>query len=240
MDEREYEDMYDVEEKHWWFQGRKAIYLSILNKVFKTYGKRKILDFGCGTGYNMLVLQRFGQVEGVDISEHSKLSCKKRGLDVRLFDICRGDNNVSELSDRYNLITAFDVLEHIDDDLEVISKLRDMLKGGGYLLITVPAFNFLWTNHDNILHHKRRYIKKELQDKLEKNGFKVVVLSYYNLFLFPFALLRKIINPKKSSTKIMNIPLLNHVMWLFYTLESKLVTLNVIPFGVSLICLVRK
>ncbi|MEA3254636.1 MAG: class I SAM-dependent methyltransferase [Candidatus Altiarchaeota archaeon] len=240
MNEREYSDMYDVEEKHWWFQGRKTIYLSILNKIFKTYEKRKILDFGCGTGYNMLVLQRVGQVEGVDISEHSKLSCEKQGLEVRLLDICGDDNNVSKLSDRYDLITAFDVLEHIDDDLTVISRLRSMLKEGGYLLITVPAFNFLWTNHDNILHHKRRYTKKELQDKLEKNGFKVVVLSYYNLFLFPFALLRRIINPRRSSTKMMYIPLLNHVMWLFYTLESRLVTLNIIPFGVSLICLVRK
>lgn len=134
MDKREYGDMYDVEGKHWWFQGRKTIYLSILNKVFKTYGKRKILDFGCGTGYNMLALQRFGQVEGVDISGYSRLFCEKRGLEVRLLDICREDNNVSKLLDRYDLITAFDVLEHIDDDLKVISKLGGMLKEGGVLI----------------------------------------------------------------------------------------------------------
>jgi SAM-dependent methyltransferase len=238
MDKQEYFDMYDVEERHWWFKGRRRVYSSVLERRFKSRRDLNILDFGCGTGINIQALRKYGKVTGVDISQDSYDLCAKRGIDIKLLDIFKKDADA--LNGKYDLITCFDVLEHLEDGRKTIGRLGEFLTAGGYILATVPANQFLWSNHDVILHHKRRYGKKNLRNEFEKNNFEVILMSYYNSFIFPMVLLRKMINLKKTSTVMTDIELLNKVISPFYMLESHLVPKGIVPFGVSLICLARK
>ncbi|MFZ2455272.1 MAG: class I SAM-dependent methyltransferase [Candidatus Altiarchaeia archaeon] len=239
MDKQEYYDMYTAEERHWWFKGRRTMYLSVLNRFFRSCKDLDILDFGCGTGRNIEELRKYGKVTGVDISQDSYYLCKKRGLDIRLVDILKDDAK-DILNDRFDLITCFDVLEHLQDAGKTVGRLGDFLTDGGYILATVPAHPFLWSNHDVILQHKRRYEKKGLREEFEKNNFEVVFISYYNSLIFPVALMRQIINPRRTSTAGTDIGLLNSILPPFYVLESRLAALGAMPFGVSLICLARK
>lgn len=237
MEESEYKSMYEQESKHWWFKGRKRIFLSLIKKRYKK--GIKILDFGCGTGINIKALEKFGNVKGIDVSKESKRFCKKRGINVKLLDISKKSKKLGKYRNKFDLITSFDVLEHIDNDSIALKNLNDFLKDDGRLLITVPAFNFLWSNHDVVLHHKRRYAKKALKKLLEKSGFKIELLSYYNFFIFPAILIRKIINPKASSTEISN----TKFNWLFdiiYSLEIIMINLGLIPWGSSIICMAKK
>lgn len=239
MDKQEYYDMYRVEERHWWFKGRRTVYLSVLDKFFRSCNDLDILDFGCGTGRNIEELRKYGKVTGADISQDSYDLCIKRGLDIKLADILKDDAK-DTLGDRFDLITCFDVLEHLQDARKSIKRLGEFLTDGGYILATVPAHPFLWSNHDEVLQHKRRYEKKSLREEFEKNNFEVVFISYYNSLIFPIALMRRIINPRGTSTAGTNIGLLNTIMPPFYVLESRLAALGAMPFGVSLICLARK
>jgi SAM-dependent methyltransferase len=238
MDKQEYFDMYDVEERHWWFKGKRRVYSSVLEKIFKSRRDLNILDFGCGTGRNILTLGKYGRVTGVDISQDSYNLCAKRGIDIKLLDIFKKD--AEALKGKYDLITCFDVLEHLEDDGKTIRRLGEFLASGGYILATVPAHQFLWSDHDAILHHKRRYNKKNLRDAFEKNKFEVILISYYNSFIFPMAILRRILNLKKTSTAMTDIAILNRAILPFYDLESRLVPTGMLPFGVSLICLAGK
>lgn len=239
MENNEYYLMYEKEDSNWWFKGRRYIAISILKRIYQKNKRLKILDFGCGTGRNIIELKKFGDVGGIDIAAKSKEFCKKRGLSIKLVDISKKEANFKCYEKKYDLITAFDVIEHIGDDMLVLKRLKSFLKNDGVLLITVPAFDFLWSNHDKVLHHKRRYNKKELITKLKRGGFSIELVSYYNLFIFPFAILRKIINPKSSSVGLTK-DWFGGIFKYLYMLEEALIRKNKVPFGVSIICVAKK
>ena len=194
--------------------GRRNIIARVLNKYFS--GKQlRILDWGCGPGGNFKLLERYGQVLGVDASDESVSACRRKGITavLKAEDLSGFRPNTT-----YDLITNFDVLEHISDDVGFLRGVRELLTNGGYMMVTVPAYQFLWGQLDEVVGHKRRYTKKEIVRKFNQCGFSVVKASYFNFFISP-ALLRTECSRLKRNTRsslsgsVVEFPAL--VNWLF-------------------------
>jgi len=242
----EYQKMYELEEKHWWFKGKRKI---VFNWLVDLQHQHKILDVGCGTGINLIYLKRRANfVIGIDSSKEAIDFCKLRGHKT----LCQADILSLPLKDNsIDIILALDVLEHIDNDELAISELHRVLKPKGKLFITVPAFKFLWSKHDEIHHHYRRYTKIELVNKIKKYNFSIPKSSYTNMFIFPivFAVrgyknvivkLRKDNTYQYSSDLVEVGYLINQILTYLYTIEAKILKIINLPFGTSLFCICVK
>ena len=239
MEIKEYGTIFSLEQEHWWYKGMREISFSLLKK--KTIGKNlRILDTGCGTGFNILELKKYGKVYGIDFSREALRFCKIRNLrNIHLGTI----ENLKFKNNYFDIITSFDVIYHlgVKNDLKALKEFHRVLKKGGYLVLRVPAFNFLYSGHDKVVHTKRRYTKKELSGKMESAGFKIERMSYLNFFLSPFVLIARLLNRDKEQLEITKTnPHLNKILFLVLALESKLLNFIDFPFGVSIIALARK
>ncbi|HLG18014.1 MAG TPA: class I SAM-dependent methyltransferase [Blastocatellia bacterium] len=242
MNVSEYEEMYKLETFYWWFVARRKLLASIIKEISAS-GPSSILDVGCGTGINYSVLSKFGDAVSSDASEEAVEFSRRRGVTSLVRSRVE---SLSFASSSFDVITALDVLEHIDNDLAALEELRRIMKDRGLLVITVPAYGFLWSEHDEALHHRRRYAASELRNKLTRAGFEVERITYFITFLFfPILIMRffnslfkKSVHPKTSH--IILPAWLNRL--LIWVLDFERVLLNWInfPFGVSLVCLARK
>ncbi|MCJ7789154.1 MAG: class I SAM-dependent methyltransferase [Candidatus Atribacteria bacterium] len=234
MEIEEYNKMYKFEEHYWWWVGKRAIIKHLLD-ILKL-DSINILDVGCGTGINLDFLQKYGNVFGVDFSKEAKKFCKMRGYKI----IQANAEKLPLKENTFDLITALDLLEHLDDNM-AISEFYRVLKPDGYLILTVPAFTFLWSKHDEALHHKRRYDKNQLKNVLKSNGFIIKKLSYWNFFLFfPIAIIRLIKKNMKNKTitsDVKEIPrIINDFLIFMLKIESYLISHINLPIGISLVC----
>lgn len=240
MEKYLYSDLYELEEKHWWHIAKREASLAILGKVL-TKNKIKILDIGCGTGKNVEVLGQLGPTSGIDISEEAIRFCKKRNLkNIYL----AGVEKTGFRENYFDLVAMFDVLEHVEEKSSLLESAR-ILKESGYLLVTVPAYMWLWSKWDDVLHHKRRYTKSNLMKVLKENGFKVVFTSYlYPHLVIPVFFIRflksKLQSHEYESDFKMSSPFLNQVLLFIARIQIKLMQLIPLPFGTSIICLAQK
>jgi SAM-dependent methyltransferase len=201
----------------------------------------RILDVGCGTGANLLMLSKYGDAEGVDISEDALAFCRERGLDkVKL-----GAAEELPYDDgTFDLVTAFDVVEHIDDDLAGLSEMRRVLRPGGRVLLFVPTFMFLWGLQDEVSHHRRRYRLPELRRVLEQAGFEIERTTYANItFFVPILLIRKLMRltgMNAASENNINVTAFNGILGGLLGAESSILRFMNLPFGVSGLCVARK
>lgn len=241
MKEEHYQEMSDFEKKYWWHVGRRAIFFGLLNKYFSIARQKRILDFGCGTGGNYELLNKYGEVIGVDNSQDA------------LDHYCKKDQNLIlmktskiPLEDRFvDVVTAFDVLEHIENDNETVKEFYRVLKEGGKVFITVPAYNFLWSDHDEILGHYRRYGATDLKNKFEKEGFKMSKISYVVCLIFPlifvYRIYRKVIKNKKKKTSYVLFPkFINDIFIIIMKIEAKFIRRINLPFGCSVVAIFEK
>ncbi|MBC8145306.1 MAG: class I SAM-dependent methyltransferase [bacterium] len=182
MDESVYHLHYEQEEKHWWFAARSIIVRRIIEKYGNLRPGDTILDIGCGTGAILKELSRTYSVVGIDMSPLAVQYSKKRGL-KDVFEMPVEDFP----TDKYNVKAALllDVIEHIDDDLAVLKRAREIVGRDGRVIVTVPAYMWMWSAHDVLHHHKRRYSKRQLRDVLDQAGLEPVKFTYYNTLLFP-------------------------------------------------------
>ncbi len=234
MEIEEYNKMYKFEEHCWWWVGRRAIIKHLL--YILKLDSINILDVGCGTGANLNFLQKYGDILGVDFSKEAKKFCKMRGYKI----VQANAEKLPLKENTFDLITALDLLEHLDDNM-AISEFYRVLKPDGYLILTVPAFTFLWSKHDEALHHKRRYNKNQLKNVLKSNGFTIKKLSYWNFFLFlPIAIIRLIKRNMKNKTitsDVKEIPkIINDFLIFILKIESYLISHINLPIGISLVC----
>jgi ubiquinone/menaquinone biosynthesis C-methylase UbiE len=243
MNSREFAKMIDLENRYWWFVGRKSVIDSVLRKTFDAGVTRDILDIGCGVGSIFDTLGKYGRVVGADVSEVALSYCRQRGMK----DLVKSSAEKLEVEDEsFDLVTAFDILEHLDDDGQGLSEMYRVCKKGGYALITVPAYRFLWSGHDRALGHRRRYLYAELKDKVESAGFEVNKLSYFVFFLFPVTVAfriveRFIIGSKKRDTSYITPPgFINSMFIKLLELEGKLINYFGFKVGLSILCLARK
>lgn len=239
MKKEEFERMFILEDFYWWFKGRR----SIISTLLKNSPKGKVLDVGCGTGANLLLFN--GMAVGLDISSEALKFAQRRKGNLLL---CQGRAEALPFKDEsFEIVLALDLLEHLPDDIRGLEEMFRVLKKEGKLLVTVPAFRFLWSEHDEALSHFRRYRREELKAKLKSVGFSIEFISYV-IFLpfFPIALYRlvqKLFPPKREpKTSLIILPsFLNELLYWILRQESKLLSWGMrFPFGVSIACRARK
>jgi len=242
MNNKEYEKLYKFEQFYWWHVGRRDILNFFLKKFLNKKGIQ-ILEIGCGTGGNLEILSNLGEVTGLDVSKYALDFCRKRGVNNLALGRAEKTNFPSE---SFDLILMLDVLEHIKDDKKAIGETRRILKEGGYFLVTVPAYQFIWSEHDEILGHYRRYSISDFSKKLEEAGFDIIKISYFVSLLFPvilgYRILRKILFPKsKKNTAYVVLPKpINNFFIYLLKLEGLLLKYFNLPFGTSILCIAQK
>jgi len=246
MENDEYAIMYQIEQTHWWFVGKQFLIKSILRRLYaKGTKERNILDIGCGTGIILKLLSGFGTAYGMELSPEAIQFLGRRDLKL----VVRSDANapIAFRNNSFSAITCLDVLEHVDNDFFLIKELVRVCKPGGHIIITVPAFNVLWSVHDDALHHRRRYTRNRLLEKVDQLNCKVIKSSYYNTALIlPILVVRKLkrLFSKKQVVRsdfFMRIPRwLNALLTFLFTSEICCLQFLSFPFGVSFLLILQK
>ncbi|MBI3026868.1 class I SAM-dependent methyltransferase [Candidatus Woesearchaeota archaeon] len=244
MDKKIYETLYKTEENYWWFVGQRFILKSYLEKYYHSKKDLLILDVGCGTGINLKLLSKFGTACGIDVSEDALDFCRARGLNnVKKSDVM----DLKFKSNTFDVVTSLGVFYHkkVTDDLKGFREIYRVLKPRGRLFFMDPAMKCLFGKHDIAFQGIRRYSKRELKLKLEKAGFIVEDISYFNTLLFPFVYVnRKFGNMSKSQPKSdvnENInPFLNSILKMVYIAELSGLQYMNYPFGVNILAVGKK
>jgi len=238
-----YPILFEVEESHWWYIGRRRIIASFVKAICDRVKDRRarILDVGCGTGANLMRLADFGDAEGVDISPDALKFCRERGLNnVKL----GAAESLPYEDHEFDLVTSFDVVEHMDDDVAGLREMRRVLRPGGRVLLFVPTFMFLWGVQDEVSNHRRRYRLNELREVVTAAGFEVERTTYANItFFLPVLLVRKFMRLTGIRTETensINISALNRVFGAIFGAERHWLRYLNIPFGVSGLCVARR
>lgn len=234
-----YEDLYQTESDHWWHRAKRSYVLAMIKK-YTNRNKKIILDVGCGTGKNMEELSSLGVVFGIDSSDDALMFCKKRGLK----NIQKGlVEKIPFEKNSLDIVCALDVLEHVDD-VAAVSEIHRVLNVGGALIITVPAFSWLWSKWDEVLGHKRRYSLKTLHKLFPNNKWLIQKQTFIHSFLVLPTYLIRLIKSKSnkqysSDFQLMN-PTLNLILGFLSHLEQTAIKRYDMPFGTSLLCVIQK
>lgn len=244
MDECYASKYHELEENHWWFIGRRNIIFDLI----KDYPKNiDILEVGCSGGPLLRFLDKHGfrKLHGIDIDEEAIGICRQKGIiDIRVADA----EKTGFKDQQFDIVIASDVLEHIKDEDKALLEWHRILKPFGKLLIFVPAFKFLWSRHDEVNHHFRRYSRSMLTQILEKTNFKIERISYWNFCLFfPTSFIRilqriLLSNVKKPGGQLFEANAFsNKTLEFILKFENKILSTGMnFPFGVSLFAIARK
>ncbi len=242
--DRDYElQTHRAEDRHWWYRGRR----SVLEGVIADLGlpaRARILDAGCGSGRNMVELARHGTVTGVELSDTSVALARARDAG----EVIEGSVlDMAFAADSFDLAVSLDVIEHLDDDLSALRELRRVIAPGGALLVTVPAYQWLWSGHDEINHHHRRYTRRSLQRVAEQSGWEQARTTYFNSLLLPAAIVLRVldrVNRAKTTESSLDLWVppgpLNWLLERPLALEAALIARGGrIPAGLSLLAVFR-
>lgn len=248
MEKDVYSEFLNLEKNHWWFIGRRKIFFTLLDQFFNEKRGIRILDVGCGPGEMIQPLSKYGKVFALDFSPNALEYCFDRGYRF----LINGDaTSLPVKNSAFDFISLFDTIEHIDNDTAVLKECCRLLEDKGLIIITLPAYNFLYSNNDRAAHHKRRYTTSEIRRKVESAGFRVRKLTYINTWLFPIILFSlffiklkeatfPVRNPDKTNISFSVPKSLNTVLSRIFCSESYLLKRISFPFGHSLICIAEK
>ena len=237
-----YRIFFEIQKKHWWFVTKKEIVLDTINIYLRKNGDIKVLDIGCGSGLMLNALENIGQPFGMDMSDEA-INFSKEIFKGRVEKGVLPDQIPYE-EDFFDLITVLDVIEHVDRDIDSLKAIRSRLVSGGKAVITVPAYMFLWSSFDELNEHKRRYTLSELNSKLVQAGFTVEKISYFNTLLFPAVFVVRMLNNllKRDGASDVEMPSrpMNYILEKIFGIEKYLLRFVSLPFGVSILAVVRK
>ena len=230
-----YQQMAELDDRHWWYRARRRIIADLIRREAHLPPDAEILEIGCGTGHNLAMLSGFGHVEGLELDDEARAISEKR-LGRRVMSSPLPE--LGEVPDRhYDLIGAFDVIEHIDDDRAALASIATKLKPGACFIMTVPAHQWMWSAHDTVNHHKRRYSRSGLKALIEASPMKLRKLGYFNSLLFPLAvadrLASKLRGKDEAEVKLPSAPL-NAGLEAVFAAERHLVGRLPLPPGLSL------
>jgi len=240
------------EDRHWWFASRTRAILAVLDRYIGTHPGHMILDVGAGAGNMMHHLAAYGQVVGVDNNSRPIAIAHQRGYDVRL-----GDAQALPFEDgQFDLVVLLDTVEHCPDDLAVLRECWRVTRPGGHLLVTTPAFMWLWSHNDVLNRHQRRYTARELSERIEQAGYRTRFTSYNNFLVFPLAapliLMRRWLGqrPDLASPHFdadayqvemePTAPWLNRLLSAVGQVEAALLRKTALPIGTSILALAQR
>ncbi|MGZ8997215.1 MAG: class I SAM-dependent methyltransferase [Allosphingosinicella sp.] len=233
-----YDRMAELDGRHWWYRARREILADLIGRRIALPENARILEIGCGTGHNLEMLARFGRVDGIEIDEAARsIATSRLGHKVM-------DSPLPELpgveDGAYDLVAILDVLEHVEQDREALASIARKLRPGGKLLITVPAFPWMWSAHDEVNHHKRRYTRATLTRVIAASGLKLEMMSWFNSLLFPLAaaarLAGRLTGKQDSDDKMPPAPV-NALFETLFGLERYAIGRVPFPPGVSLVAI---
>ncbi len=244
-----YETYYHHENNHWWFRWRYELITGLVRSLHLS-PECRILDAGCGTGQMLRHLCNFGRAVGVDSSPEAIHFAASRDVDRlvlgSIFDLPFAPES-------FDCVLSLDVIEHVDDDRQLVKHLYSVVKPGGYVIVTVPAFQSLWSEHDEVNWHKRRYRSNQLEHLLKETGLEIERITYCNTALFvPILAARKLKNlknrlwPRRVENDVPGSDLnelpkpLNEGLFHLMQAERRFMTRRNLPFGVSLLAIGRK
>lgn len=246
MLDQEYQRMYEVEDRYWWFVSRRRLVLDLMAAgtptTLDTVDRPVILDVGCGTGANAEAMTRLGRVIGADMSPLALARCQRRSLNEL---VQAKAESVPLRSESVDWIVATDILEHLDDDRAALKEFQRLLRPGGRALITVPAYRSLWSEHDEALMHRRRYVKQELRAAIEDSGLDVERITYAFCLLLPLALTRllKREKPRDRPPEAQMTPVpefVNRMLIWVQGCEARVLRNLNLPWGLSVVGIARK
>jgi SAM-dependent methyltransferase len=181
-----YEQMAELDERHWWYCARREVVEALIRRVVRPPAGAAILEIGCGTGHNFPMLSKFGHVDALELDDEARAMAEKRlGRSIMRAPLPELEGVPQR---QYDMIGAFDVIEHIDDDHAALASIAERLKPGGRFVMTVPAHQWMWSAHDTVNHHKRRYSKRDLRQLIDGSPMKLEAVGYFNSLLFPVAI----------------------------------------------------
>ena len=229
-----YQQMAELDDRHWWYRARRRILAELIRREVRLPADGRILEIGCGTGHNLPMLSGFDHVDGLELDdEAAALSEKRLGRGIIRSPLPELDG----VSNDYDLIGAFDVIEHIEDDRAALAAIATKLKPGGKFMMTVPAHPWMWTAHDVANHHKRRYSKRSLRALVEGSPMRLQKIGYFNSLLFPVAVAERTVSKLRGKDDgDVSLPpaLLNRTLEAVFASERYLVGRLPLPPGLSL------
>jgi SAM-dependent methyltransferase len=248
MEAELYAQYREIEDTHWWFLGRRRIFSELLDREVPRgprFENRSVLDIGTGTGAALDYLSRYGATTGLDVDPRAVEYCRDRGIE----NVVEANPPPLPFADEtFSLVTALDVIEHVDDDAELVAEIHRVLRPGGLCLVSVPAFRMLWGIQDEVAHHKRRYRLGEVRDLLEQGGLSIRRITYFNFLLFPPIAAVRLMErvsprrpPRRSDFSVgEDSPRLNAALTRGFGTESRLLRRMNLPFGVSILALAER
>jgi len=234
-----YDRMAELDSRHWWYRARREVLSALIEREAKPPAGARILEIGCGTGHNLDMLGRFGTVDAVEMDDAARAVASERlGRPARMATLPALEGVEKGA---YDLVALLDVLEHVEEDRASLESIAARLRPDGRMLLTVPAHPWMWSAHDVVNHHKRRYTKKGFRAVIEDAGLKIETLTYFNSLLFPLAaaarLAGRITGKEDSDDKLPPAPV-NMLFEKLFALERYAVGRVPLPPGVSLVAIV--
>ena len=230
-----YQQMAELDQRHWWYRARREVLAELIRRVVDPPKDADILEIGCGTGHNLAMLGDFGRVDALELDDEARAHAQKRlGRSVMSAPL---PQLAGVPEHHYDLIGAFDVIEHIDDDQAAIASIATRLKPSGRFVMTVPAHQWMWSAHDVVNHHRRRYSKRRLKLLIESSPLKLERIGYFNCLLFPLAVAERLSSRlRKKDEADLKLPAapLNRALERVFAAERHLVARVPLPPGLSL------
>lgn len=234
-----YDRMAELDQVHWWYRARRDILATLIRRRLRLPAQARILEVGCGTGHNLEMLREFGRLDAIEVDPAARdLASRRLGhavMDAPLPDL------VGVPDRTYDLIAMLDVLEHVEADQAALRSLAAKLKPGGKMLITVPAHRWMWSAHDVVNHHHRRYNRGTFRAAVRGAGLRIEMLSWFNSLLFPLAAAARLagrVTGKEDSDDKLPPAFVNRVFEAVFGLERHMIGRLPFPPGVSLVAIV--
>ncbi len=234
-----YDRMAELDELHWWYRARREVLRELIRRRIRLPEDARILEVGCGTGHNLPMLGGFGRLDAIEVDGAARAIASRRLGHAVMDSPLPGLAGVP--TGAYDLIAMLDVLEHVEEDQAALTSLARRLRPNGRLLITVPAHPWMWSAHDEVNHHKRRYTRRTLSKVVADAGLKLEMLSWFNSLLFPLAaaarVAGRITGKEDSDDKLPPAPV-NRLFEMLFGLERYAIGRVPLPPGVSLAAIV--
>ena len=234
MEREVYEAMAEHDERHWWYRARRQVVAELIRRKVSLPEGARLLEIGCGTGHNLTMLGEFGSVDALEVDPIARGMAEKRLGRTVLSSPLPALDGLPD--DTYDMVAALDVVEHISDDTAALEGIARVLKPGGKLLMTVPAHQWMWSAHDVVNHHQRRYSKGGFKRLVDKSPLQLDSIGYLNSLLFPLAMAQRLgskITGKEDANLAPPAEPINQVLERVFALERRVIGRVPLPPGLS-------